>query len=123
MRAKQAANKFLDSHPELLQGTERTKILKDNEEAHPVKAEAEDKATLEIETTADLDSLENGADGEEKYMIAADAENQQTEEDVSIPEWPKYEDPVGQKSQIEKEYAQVKSTAEQLKQASEGEKD
>ena len=112
VRAKQAANKFVDGHPEALFGNERTKILKDNAEAHPVKAEAEDKATLEIEQTADLDSLESGADGEEKFMITAEAESQ---EDVSIPQWPQYEDPVGQKSQIEKELVQVKTTAEHWK--------
>lgn len=132
VRAKQAANQFVDTHPEALFQNKKTKVLKENAEKYPNKNEpneeknekAVDKTTVEIEQTADLESfgtgfdngekLENTSDTDEKFVIAE--ENQQSQDELAVPQWPKYENPVTQKSQIEAEFAQVKKTAAHWKQ-------
>lgn len=87
MRAKQAANEFVDSHPEALFKNKKTEILKENAEKYPIQNEtseekhqkAIDKTTVEIEQTSDLESYGTGfdtgekfegADSDEKFMIA-----------------------------------------------------
>lgn len=57
VRAKQAANKFVETHPEALFENKKTNVLKENAEKYPNKNEptdegkdkADDKATVEIE--------------------------------------------------------------------------
>jgi hypothetical protein len=75
-----------------------------NAKENPIVPEGEDKHVKgkeNVEISNDLDSIkldeeENG----EKYTLETDDQNE-----TKVPNWPKYENPSKQKSEIEKELA------------------
>jgi len=44
-----------------------------------------------------------------------DEANQDSQDDLAVPKWPNYENPVTQKSEIESELAQIKKTSSHWK--------
>jgi hypothetical protein len=95
-------------------------------------------ANLELEASSDLESSANIADLEKKSSEMADAglsrqnglvedksqvieevSTGESKDDLAVPAWPKYQDPVGQRAEIEKEIKKVKKQAEDFKKSSE----
>lgn len=54
---------------------------------------------------------------EDKSQVIEDASNgdKKDKDDLAVPNWPKYQDPVGQRAEIDKELAKVKQQTEQFK--------
>jgi len=51
---------------------------------------------------------------EDKSQVIEDASNgdKKDKDDLAVPNWPKYQDPVGQRAEIDKELAKVKQQTE-----------
>lgn len=139
--AKQAANQFVQKHPEsqvfekdappknITQTLEENKKL---EKAAPAKVESHsnDRTNLEIESLNGVEygtGFENGeksegSENEQKYVVAEESLPQKkslaessAEEDLSVPKWPQYDEPTAQMSKIKEELAQVTKNAEKWK--------
>ena len=128
--AKQAATMFVQQHPES-QVFEKdgppkniTQTLSEQKKVEPptpvVEPHSTDKANVEIESLNGLEygtGFENGeksegSENDQKYVVADDSFSQKkslaetsSEEDLSVPKWPQYEEPTQQMSKIKEELA------------------
>jgi len=114
--AKQAVNEFVGDHPDTLYGSGD----KANTADKPKPIVESKNLELDSGETADMYSsigFENGekyetadSDKEEKYLLAEESPaTALTQDDMSIPKWPTYSQPVEQKKEIEKELSQVRA--------------
>merc|ERR1712224_447892 len=56
---------------------------------------------------------------EDKSQVIEEVSTGESKDDLAVPAWPKYQDPVGQRAEIEKEIKKVKKQAEDFKKSSE----
>jgi hypothetical protein len=97
--------------------------------------EVKKNSNLELEASADLESSkiaelesnssemadaglsrQNGMFEDKSQMIEEVATDKK--DDLAVPNWPKYSDPVGQRAEIDKELAKVKKQADGFKKSS-----
>lgn len=109
------------------------------EGANKKEKDPKKNANLELEQSADLDNAQKLADLENNSQETADAglsrqfalvedksqviEEESTpadkKDDLAVPNWPKYTDPLTQRADIDKELKQVKKQADEFKKSGE----